>query len=190
MNICVFCGSSSGARPVYRGAAAALGHLLAEREIGLVYGGATVGTMGAVADAAIEAGGRVYGIIPKALADIEIAHPGLTQLEVVDTMHARKARMAELSEAFVALPGGIGTLEELFEVWTWTQLGIHRKPVGLLNVDGFYDLLSRFLDQIVTEGFVKPSHRQTLCSASEPVALLDALAAVSLPAEAKIEVEP
>lgn len=190
MNICVFCGSSPGARPVYREAAAALGELLAGRDIGLVYGGATVGTMGAVADAALNAGGRVYGIIPKALADIEIAHPGLTELQVVDTMHTRKARMAELSEAFIALPGGIGTLEELFEVWTWTQLGIHRKPVGLLNVDGFYDLLSGFLDQLVTEGFVKPGHRQTLCSAPTPAALLDALAAVALPDEVKIEVEP
>lgn len=190
MNICVFCGSSSGAGTGYLRRARELGALLAERDIGLVYGGATVGTMGAVADGALDAGGRVYGVIPQALSDIEIGHARLTELDVVDTMHQRKARMAERSDAFIALPGGVGTLEELFEVWTWTQLGIHRKPVGVLNADGFYDPLIAFLDQLVREGFVRPAHRGILQAAAEPGVLIDALLSADLPRISKIEVEP
>ncbi|MEM1231001.1 MAG: TIGR00730 family Rossman fold protein [Pseudomonadota bacterium] len=190
MNICVFCGSSPGNDPRYMAAARALGTLLAEREIGLVYGGATVGTMGAVADAAIAAGGRVYGVIPRALHDIEIAHPGLTELDVVETMHQRKARMAERSAAFLALPGGIGTLEELFEVWTWAQLGIHQKPVGVLNVDGFYEPLLGFLDQLVQEGFVRTAHRDLLLARAEPAALVDALGTAAPAPVAKVGVAP
>ena len=135
--VCVFCGSSIGAKPAYAEAARNMGRLIAERRIGLVYGGGNVGLMGVIADAALEAGGEVIGVIPLALADREIAHTGLTQLHIVDSMHTRKAMMAELSDAFIAMPGGVGTFEELFEAITWTQLGLHRKPCGLLNVDGF-----------------------------------------------------
>ena len=140
-SICVFCGASPGAQPVYRQAAENLGRHLAEQGLRLIYGGGAVGLMGVVADAALAAGGEVIGIIPQSLERAEIGHPGLTRLEVVDGMHARKARMAELSDAFIALPGGLGTLEELFEVWTWGQLGYHCKPLGLLDVGGFYSKL-------------------------------------------------
>ncbi|MBN8999547.1 MAG: TIGR00730 family Rossman fold protein, partial [Rhizobiales bacterium] len=136
MRVCVFCGSSAGNRPGYREAALALGRTLAERGAELVYGGSKVGLMGAVADAALAAGGRVIGIIPTSLRDKEIAHEGLTELYVVGSMHERKAMMADMSSGFIALPGGIGTLEELFEIWTWAQLGYHRKPVGLLDIEG------------------------------------------------------
>ncbi|MBF3199764.1 TIGR00730 family Rossman fold protein, partial [Pseudomonas aeruginosa] len=136
-SVCVFCGASPGASPVYQEAAVALGRHLAERGLTLVYGGGAVGLMGTVADAALAAGGEVIGIIPQSLQEAEIGHKGLTRLEVVDGMHARKARMAELADAFIALPGGLGTLEELFEVWTWGQLGYHAKPLGLLEVNGF-----------------------------------------------------
>jgi len=162
MRICVFCGSSPGDREAYRCGAGAFGEALADAGIGLVYGGASVGLMGAVADAALARGGEVIGVIPKSLFKREIAHRGLSKLHVVETMHARKALMAELSDAFVALPGGIGTLEELFEIWTWAQLGHHRKACALLNIDGFYDGLAAFLDHIVTEGFLKPLHRDML----------------------------
>ena len=146
-SICVFCGASTGHDPIYREAAENLGRALAERGIRLVYGGGAVGLMGVVADAAMAAGGEVIGIIPQSLKDAEVGHTGLTRLEVVDGMHARKARMAELSDAFIALPGGLGTLEELFEVWTWGQLGYHGKPLGLLDTNQFYSKLSHFLDQ-------------------------------------------
>jgi hypothetical protein len=175
--ICVFSGSSSGCIGDYRDAAEHLGALLANRGIGLVYGGASVGLMGAVADAAMAAGGEVIGVIPHALVQREVAHTGLRDLRVVDSMHERKAMMAELSDAFIALPGGIGTFEELFEVWTWTQLGAHAKPCGLLNVHGFYDKLLDFLDHVVTQGFLKPHDRHLLSAAQEPAALLDQLAA-------------
>ena len=138
-SICVFCGASPGATPIYQEAAEALGRHLAENGIQLVYGGGAVGLMGMVANAALAAGGEVIGIIPQSRKDAEVGHSGLTRLEVVDGMHARKARMAELSDAFIALPGGLGTLEELFEVWTWGQLGYHAKPLGLLEVNGFVD---------------------------------------------------
>ncbi|WP_017937096.1 TIGR00730 family Rossman fold protein [Zestomonas thermotolerans] len=175
-SICVFCGASPGARPAYREAAEALGRGLAERGITLVYGGGAVGLMGLVADAALAAGGEVIGIIPQSLKDAEIGHPGLTRLEVVDGMHARKARMAELADAFIALPGGLGTLEELFEVWTWGQLGYHGKPLGLLEVEGFYARLRDFLDHLVTERFVRPQHREMLQIASAPAKLIERLA--------------
>ena len=174
-SVCVFCGASTGANPLYREAAQALGRAIAERRLTLVYGGGAVGLMGIVADAALAAGGEVIGIIPQSLKDKEIGHRGLTRLEVVDGMHARKARMAELSDAFIALPGGLGTLEELFEVWTWGQLGYHGKPLGLLEVNGFYEKLTGFLDHVVSEGFVRPQHRAMLQVDAGPDALLDAL---------------
>ncbi|MCY1397379.1 LOG family protein YvdD [compost metagenome] len=176
-SICVFCGASPGADPIYHDAAVALGRHLAERGLRLVYGGGAVGLMGVVADAALAAGGEVIGIIPQSLERAEIGHKGLTRLEVVDGMHARKARMAELSDAFIALPGGLGTLEELFEVWTWGQLGYHAKPLGVLEVNGFYDPLLTFLDHLVTERFVRPQHREMLQRGSTPAELIDAMQA-------------
>ncbi|WP_039786584.1 TIGR00730 family Rossman fold protein [Actinoalloteichus spitiensis] len=173
MRICVFCGSSRGRGERYVEAARALGELLAARDIGLVYGGASVGTMGAVADATIAAGGSVTGVIPTQLVDREIAHPGLTDLRVVSDMHERKAMMAELSDGFIALPGGAGTLEELFEVWTWAQIGLHAKPLGLLDVGGYYQPLRRFVDHMVSEEFLAPVFRDMLLVGSEPAELLD-----------------
>ncbi len=175
LRVCVFCGSNPGRRPEYRAAAMAFGTMLAREGIGLVYGGASVGLMGAVADAALAAGGEVTGVIPQMLADKELAHRGLTRLRVVGSMHARKAMMAELADAFVALPGGAGTLEEIFEVWTWAQLGEHAKPCGLLNVAGFYDPLLAFLDHAAGESFMKPQHRAMLLDAATPEAMLAAL---------------
>lgn len=180
-SVCVFCGASTGVNPAYREAAIALGQAIAERGLTLVYGGGAVGLMGIVADAAMAAGGEVIGIIPEALKNAEIGHTGLTRLEVVDGMHARKARMAELSDAFVALPGGLGTLEELFEVWTWGQLGYHAKPLGLLDVNGFYSKLGSFLDHVVEEGFVRPQHRAMLQLADSPAELLDAMDSFEAP---------
>jgi uncharacterized protein (TIGR00730 family) len=185
MRICIFCGSSPGYDSVYRERVAVLAHLLATRDIGLVYGGAHVGLMGVLADTVLAAGGQVIGVIPQALVDREVAHRGLTELRVVASMHERKALMAELSDAFVALPGGIGTLEELFEVWSWSQLGLHQKPCALLNVHGFYDGLSSFLDHIVREGFLKPSHRDSLLITQDPESLLAALASYQAPAVTK-----
>lgn len=160
--LCVFTGSSPGGDPAYAAAAGELGRALAGHGIGLVYGGASVGLMGAVADAALEAGAEVVGVIPQTLVDREIAHPGLSELRVVGSMHERKALMAELTDAFVALPGGAGTLEELFEVWTWAQLELHTKPIGLLNVDGFYAPLLAMVDHMIDEGFLKPPYRDLL----------------------------
>ncbi len=171
--VCVFCGSNPGNDPVYAAGATAMGVEIAKRGMTLVYGGGAVGLMGIVANAALEAGGKVHGIIPRALREKEIGHNGLTELEVVDTMHTRKARMAELSEGFIAMPGGIGTFEELFEVWTWGQLGIHSKPLGLLNIGGFYDPLARFLDGTVEAGFLKQNHRAMAMTDTEPATLLD-----------------
>lgn len=181
MRICVFCGSSAGRRPSYRAAASDFGERLAERKLGVVYGGASVGLMGAVADGARARGGEVIGVIPKALFKHEVAHQGLADLRVVDSMHARKALMAELSDAFVALPGGIGTLEELFEIWTWTQLGLHQKACGLLDVDGYYAGLEAFLDHSVDEGFLRPEHRALLIVEREPDALIERLLAQPAP---------
>ena len=179
--VCVFCGSSVGNQRAYSDAAEALGAGLAERGIGLVYGGGNVGLMGVIADAVIARGGQVIGVIPQSLADREIAHTGITELRVVDSMHTRKAMMAELADVFVAMPGGVGTFEEFFEVVTWTQLGLHRKPCGLLNVSNFYTPLAAFIDQAVTEGFIKPVHRAAIVVDSDPVSLLDALDAIELP---------
>lgn len=174
-SLCVYCGSSPGHDPAYAEAAAAMGRLLAEQGITLVFGGGKVGLMGIVADAALAAGGRVHGVIPHALSGKEVLHPGLTEVEVVPSMHRRKERMAELSDAFVALPGGLGTYEELFETWTWGQLGWHRKPVALLDVNGFYAKLAGFLDHVVEEGFVRDVHRRMLLVDSDPQALLGRL---------------
>jgi len=179
--VCVFCGSSVGRQPAYVEAAKAMGALLAKRGIGLVYGGGNVGLMGVIADAVLERGGEVIGVIPQALANREIAHTGVTALHIVDSMHTRKAMMAELSDAFVAMPGGVGTFEEFFEAVTWTQLGLQRKPCGLLNVNGFYSPLSAFIDQAVTEGFIKPVHRAAIVVDSDPGRLLDTLATIRLP---------
>lgn len=171
--ICVYCGSSAGVNETYAEGARALGRMLAEHRITLVYGGASVGLMGQVADAAMESGGRVIGVIPRALAEREVAHHALSQLHIVDSMHERKAMMAELSDGFVALPGGIGTFEELFEIWTWGQLGIHAKPCGVLNIAGFYDPLIDFLDRAVLEGFIKADVRRLLHVAISPLELLE-----------------
>jgi hypothetical protein len=175
MRLCIFCGSSPGARPEYAEATAELARLLAERGIGIVYGGASVGLMGLLADTAMEAGGEVVGVIPNALERKEIARHGLTELHIVDSMHERKALMAELSDAFIALPGGSGTLEELFEVFTWSQLGLHRKACALLNVAGYYDGLAAFLDHAVDERFLRAEHRAMLLCENTPAAVLDAL---------------
>jgi uncharacterized protein (TIGR00730 family) len=184
-SLCVFCGSSSGASPAYAAAATAFGRLLAERGIALVFGGGSVGLMGAVADGALEAGGRVVGVIPDALMKREIGHPRVPDMRVVGSMHERKALMAALSDAFVALPGGIGTFEEFFEVWTWSQLGLHAKPCALLNIGGFYDGLLAFLDHATSERFLRPAHLGFLVVEEDPQALLDKLATVTVPSVPK-----
>ena len=178
----MFCGSSAGTSPAYLDAARAMGRTLAKRGMGLVYGGGSVGLMGAVADAALGAGGEVIGVIPRALQLRELAHAGLTTLHVVGSMHERKARMAELAHGFVALPGGMGTLEELAEILTWAQLGLHARPTGLLDVAGYYRPLISFFDRAVAEGFLRPEHRALLVVAEEPAALLDRFAAWQPPA--------
>lgn len=185
MRVCVFCGSNAGHRAAYAAAAEALGRTLAERRIGLVYGGDSVGLMGRVADAALAAGGHVTGILPQRLADKELAHTGLSDLHIVGSMHERKAMMADLSDAFIALPGGAGTLEEAFEIWTWGQLGLHAKPLGLLDVEGYFGRLSGFLDHMVDEGFVQPAHRAMLLIEPEPEALLARFAAYEAPTVTK-----
>jgi len=171
--ICVFCGSSPGADPRYLAAAREMGRALVARGLGLVYGGGSVGLMGAVADAALAAGGEVVGVIPQVLQIRELAHRRLTALHVVGSMHERKALMAELSDGFVALPGGMGTLEELSEVLTWAQLGLHARPCGLLDVAGYYDPLVAFFDRAVEAGFLRREHRRLLLTAATPAALLD-----------------
>jgi len=176
LSLCVYCGSRLGGRAAYEAAARQVGTLIGQRGWQLVYGGGNAGLMGAVANAALAAGASVVGVIPHSLMGRELGHPGLSELHVVDTMHQRKQMMAERADAFVALPGGIGTFEELFEVWTWRQLGYHDKPVGLLNVEGYYNRLLSFMDQSVAEGFVPPAQRQLLQVAEDPVVLLDRLA--------------
>ena len=183
--VCVFCGSNAGLRPDYCRAAGELGQELVRRGIGLVYGGAAIGCMGATADAVLAAGGDVIGVMPRHLVEKEIAHQGLSKLHVVGSMHERKALMAELADGFIALPGGMGTLEEIFEVVTWAQLGMHSKPCGLLDVAGFYTDLARFLDHVRDERFVKPEHRNILMSAQEPGALLDLFACYAPPTVTK-----
>lgn len=175
--LCVYCGSSPGADAGYLAAADDLAMAMTARNISLVYGGASIGMMGRIADKVLENGGRVIGIIPRALADLEIAHQGLTELILVNDMHERKSKMAEAAEGFVAMPGGLGTLEELFEVWTWSQLGIHDKPVGILNAMSFYDQLIGFLDWQVKQGYVKPAHRDILQIDNDGVGLVDKLRA-------------
>lgn len=180
--LAVYCGSSMGTDPAFADAARALGSAMAERGIGLVYGGGRLGLMGVVADAVLDSGGEAYGVIPQALMDLEVAHHGLTELHVVTSMHERKARMTELTDAFVALPGGIGTYDELFEAWTWNALGYHAKPFGLLNVSGFWDEMIRFLDAAAEKGFMSPRRRAQLLvadTAEEAIAKLDAAAAAS-----------
>jgi uncharacterized protein (TIGR00730 family) len=174
--VCVYAGSNPGSDPAYADAARALAALMAERGLGLVYGGGKVGLMGVLADTILAHDGEAIGVMPQALIDREIGHTGLTELKVVHSMHERKALMADLSDGFVAVPGGIGTLEELIEVYTWSQLGIHDKGCGVLNVRGYYDALAAFLDHAVSEGFLRPQHRATLTVAEDPGELLDALA--------------
>ena len=173
--LCVFCGSGFGARPEYANAARQLGHELGRRGWTLVYGGGHVGLMGVVADAALAAGARVVGVIPRFLYDREVAHRGLSALEIVASFAERKQRMGELSDAFLSLPGGVGTLDELFEAWSWTQAGLQRKPSGLLNVAGYYDALVRFLDRAENDGFIRPGSRAGLKVGSDVVSLLDEL---------------
>jgi uncharacterized protein (TIGR00730 family) len=175
--VCVFCGSSPGARPAYAEATAETARLLVDQGIGVVYGGGHVGLMGVLADTAMAAGGEVIGVIPQALVDREIGHTAITQLRVVESMHERKALMTELSDAFLALPGGAGTLEELFEVYTWAQLGLHSKPCALLDVEDYYSGLAAFLDHAVEERFLREEHRAALMVEREPARLLERLRA-------------
>lgn len=177
----MFCGSTSGVRPIFRESAAAFASLLAQRGIAIVYGGGHVGLMGVLADAALAAGARVTGVIPKALADREVAHDGLTELHVVDTMHQRKAMMADLADAFVAMPGGFGTFEEFFEAVTWTQLGVHHKPCGLLNIDGYFDPLLAACDRALDEGFLLPRNRRLIVASTDGAELLHLLATLRIP---------
>lgn len=189
--ICVYCGSSNDVDERFKSAARQMGTLLAQRGIGVVYGGGSVGLMGIVADAALAAGGEVLGVIPDKLQRLELGHDGLTELFVVDSMHARKMLMAQLSDGFVALPGGFGTLEEISEVTTWSQLNYHKKPVGLLNVDGYYDHLIAWIRTAVAQGFIRTPHRDLLCAADTPEALLQRLADAEIPALADwLSVEP
>lgn len=186
-SLCVFCGASAGNRDAYREAATALGSLIAGRGMELIYGGGNVGLMGVVANACLDAGGRVTGVIPASLVGREVAgepveHTGLTRLEIVDSMHARKARMAQLADGFIALPGGFGTFEELFEILTWAQLGFHRKPIGLLDVAGYFEPLRMLCDRAVNEGFLPPDNRELLLIASHPTALLGIMGAYQPPA--------
>ncbi len=182
MNICIFCGSSFGNDSAYRQAAESTGKLLAERGIGLVYGGGHVGLMGVVADAVLSEGGEVTGVIPRALAEREVAHNGLTSLIVVETMHERKAEMAKRADGFIALPGGAGTMEEAFEQWTWAQLGVHQKPCGFLNVNGYFDPLRVMIDKMMQEGFLKPEYSEILIFSEDPDQILSAFKTYSPPA--------
>lgn len=181
VRICVFCGASMGSSEIYARAAREVGTALASREIDVVYGGGRIGMMGQVADAALAAGGRVIGVIPRSLNDLEIGHNGLTELHVVGTMHERKALMAHLSDAFLALPGGFGTLEEFCEAVTWTQLGIHDKPCGLLNVEGYFDPLIAMFDRCVATGFIAPQTRTIVRSAGTIEGILDLLSVPVVP---------
>jgi len=175
--ICVFCGSNAGARSEYAETARALATVLAERKLGIVYGGGNVGLMGVVADAALARGGEVIGVIPRKLVEKEVGHRGVTELRIVETMHERKALMNDLSDAFIALPGGFGTFDEFFEVLTWSQLGFHGKPCALLNVAGYYDGLLTMLDHAVTERFLRPAHRELVIADTDPLRLLQRLSA-------------
>ncbi len=180
-NICVYCGSSSGRNPVYQDAAVQLAHLLIQYNITLVYGGASIGIMGKVADEVLRLNGRVVGVIPEALAQKEILHPNLTETYITKSMHERKMQMADLADGFIALPGGIGTLEELFEIWTWAQLGFHQKPCGLLNVAGYYDALIQFLNQAHQEAFIRQQHLNLLQVENNPEDLINRFRAYQPP---------
>lgn len=181
LSVCVYCGSSSGINPVYSDVAKALGRALVKQNLSLVYGGGHVGLMGIVADAVLEAGGDVTGVIPKALMDTEVGHDHLTRLLVVKDMHERKALMAEHADGFITMPGGIGTLEELFETLTWAQLGFHEKPIGLLNVAGFYDPLIEFLNHQTSQGFLRAEHKDLLLVETEPDSLIEQLKNFTMP---------
>lgn len=182
--LAVFCASSTGTDPRHADAARAVGRLLAERSITVVYGGGNVGLMGAVADAALAAGGKVIGVIPRAMLEAERGHRGVTELKIVETMHERKALMADLADGFVALPGGYGTFDELFEAVTWGQLGLHGKPIGLLDAGGFYTPLARFLESVVEAGFILPRFRELIALHAEPAGLLELMARHEPPATA------
>jgi uncharacterized protein (TIGR00730 family) len=184
--LAVYCGSSIGADPAFAATARALGAEMASRGIGLVYGGGRLGLMGEVADAALAAGGEVFGVIPQALIDLEVAHTGLTELHVVQTMHERKARMTDLTDAFVALPGGIGTLDELFEAWSWNALGYHAKPFALLNIGGFWDNLVELMDHVEQSGFMSSARRSQLLVADDIGEVIDKLDAAIAAAERKM----
>ena len=179
--ICVFCGSKTGTNPLFLKTAVELGRVLAQRGLGLVYGGASIGLMGAVADSVMGCGGRVVGVIPEAMATKEVAHEGLSEMHVVSSMHERKSMMARLADGFVALPGGFGSFEELLEMITWAQLGIHRKPVAILNVSGYYDPLIQLFERAIEEGFIKPRNRQLVVVKQEPDELLETLLTHELP---------
>lgn len=179
--ICVFCGSSPGAKPAYARAVAQLAQAIVKRGAEVVYGGGNVGLMGTLADAVLAQGGAVIGVIPQSLMTAELAHGGLSALHVVETMHDRKAKMAELSDAFIAAPGGIGTLEEAFEIWSWGQLGLHAKPLGFFDVEGYYEGLHNFLDQATDQHFIRERHRAMTCMEQDPDRLLDWLATYQAP---------
>lgn len=181
VTLCVYCGANAGHRPAYLESARTLARWCAGHGIGLVYGGGRAGLMGALADAALAAGGRVTGVMPHTLAEQELAHDGLSELLLTHSMHERKQLMASRADAFVALPGGVGTLEELFEIWTWTQLGFQSKPCGVLNVEGYYDRLLAFLDHTVAEGYVQEEHRRILCVGTEPAELFEQLRSFQAP---------
>lgn len=184
--ICVFCGSSPGALPAYREAAETLGKLLASRGIGLVYGGGSVGLMGIIADAVLHSGGSVTGVIPRDMAEKGVAHNALTELQYVADMHERKTRMFSLSDAFITLPGGLGTLEEIFEVVTWAQLGYHTRPCGFLNITGYYDHLVAFLDHAAGQGFIGRAHREMILVDTAPQTLLERIGSYVPPADDKL----
>lgn len=183
--LCVYCGSNPGRDRIYSDGASSLAQALVHRNIGLVYGGASIGIMGLLADYVLKAGGHVTGVIPESLVKKEVAHYGLTELRVTRSMHERKSIMAEISDGFIALPGGIGTLEEIFEVWTWAQLGLHGKPCGLLNIAGYFDNLCKFFDHTVTEQFVKQPHRSMLFVENSAEQLLDGFSTYSPPVVTK-----
>lgn len=185
-NICVFCGSSNGLGDSYIASAKKLGEAIVDGGFGLVYGGASVGTMGAIADSVLEAGGQVTGVIPQSIADLEVAHTGLTALEVVEDMHQRKARMMRLSDGFIAMPGGLGTLDEIFEALTWLQLGFHSKPCAVLNTNGYYDKLLAFLDHASQQGFAKQSHVDQLLRADTPDEVMKMLVNYTVSFEPKL----
>lgn len=183
--ICVFCGSSSGTNPAYLEAAKRLGEVIAVRGIGLVYGGARCGLMGAVANSAVESGGEVIGVIPEALIEKEVAHVGVSDLRIVGSMHERKMMMSDLADGFIALPGGMGTLEEFCEILTWAQLGLHRKPCGLLNVEDYYHHLISFFDHAVSQRFIRPEHRSLVVIGEEPQQLVERLESYEMPSVSK-----